>query len=55
MRSRVFAVSGYNGANVAFVEELHVGDKSWTTKASSLTQGRHHARAVYVPASAWWM
>jgi hypothetical protein len=54
MRSRVFAVGGYNGEYVAIVAELHADDKSWTTKASSLTQGRHHARAVYVvPASAW--
>jgi len=47
----VFAVGGYNGANVAFVEEFDVDDKSWTTMAFSLIQGRHHGRAVSVPAT----
>ena len=49
--SRVLAIGGYNGANVPVVEEFHVDNSSWTTKSYNLIQGRHHTRAVAVPAS----
>ena len=51
LNSRVFAVGGLAGSNVAIIEEYHSHNNSWTTKTPTLNVGRHHARAVSVPAS----
>jgi len=51
LNSRVFAIGGYTaGSNTGIVEEYHWYNNSWTTKDSSLIEGRSHARSVSVPA-----
>jgi len=49
--NRVFAIGGHDGvANVKTIEEYHSINNSWTSKTPSMFVGRHHARAVSVPA-----